>query len=48
MNTVLFIVLPFCLCLSLRPHYHCGECERGDGRGGALVGGGGLGDADYP
>ena len=37
---VLFIVLPFCLCLSLRPHSHCGECERGDGRGGELVDGG--------
>ena len=36
MNTVLFIVLPFCLCLSLRPHSHCGECERGDGRGGKV------------
>ena len=32
MNTV-FIVLPFCLCLSLRPHSHCEECERGDNRG---------------
>ena len=30
---MLFIVLAFCLCLSLRPHSHCGECERGDGRG---------------
>ena len=40
MNTVLFIVLPFCPCLSLRPHSHCGKCERGDGRGGRLVGGG--------
>ena len=43
MNTVLFIVLPFCLCLSLRSHSHCGECERGDGRGSGQLGeGGGL------
>ena len=40
MSTVLFIVLPFCLCLSLRPHSHCGERERGDGRGGEVVEGG--------
>jgi len=30
---VLLTVLPFCLCLSLRPHPHCGECDGGDGGG---------------
>ena len=37
---VLLTVLPFCLCLSLRPHPHCGECDRGDAGGGRLGDGG--------
>ena len=37
---VLLTVLPFCLCLSLRPHPHCGECHGGDGGSGRLGEGG--------
>jgi len=33
---VLLTVLPFCLCLSLRPHPHCGQCVGGDEGGGKL------------
>ena len=36
------IVLPFCLWFSLRPHSHCGKCERSDGKDStAGLGGGG-------
>ena len=43
MTTTLFICCsPHCppLCLSLRPHPHCGECNGGDGGGGRWEEGG--------